>query len=73
MYFNGSSLVKWDLKSEPISATRKSLRFRLTTAYAAGVVLYSRGTQGDFIALQLRQNRFILNIDLGNFIMIIYL
>jgi len=31
--------------------------------------MYSRGTQGDYIALQLRDNRMLLNIDLGSGIM----
>ncbi|CAH1403187.1 unnamed protein product [Nezara viridula] len=66
MHFNGSSLVKWDLKSGPVSATRESIRFRLKTSNADGILLYSRGSQGDFIALQLRQNRLIFNIDLGS-------
>ena len=32
-------------------------------------MLYSRGTQGDYLALQLKDNRMILNIDLGSKIM----
>lgn len=32
-------------------------------------MLYSRGTQGDYLALQLKDNRMILNIDLGSRIM----
>lgn len=36
---------------------------------ANGVMLYSRGTQGDYLALQLKDNRMVLNIDLGSRIM----
>lgn len=32
-------------------------------------MLYSRGTQGDYLALQLKDNRMVLNIDLGSRIM----
>ncbi|XP_014245346.1 neurexin-4 isoform X1 [Cimex lectularius] len=66
MYFNGSSLLKIDFKSEPISSTRESIRFRFKTNMADGVLMYSKGTQGDFFALQLRQNRMMFNIDLGS-------
>jgi contactin associated protein-like 2 len=31
--------------------------------------MYSRGSQGDFLALQIRDNRMLLNIDLGSGIM----
>lgn len=64
---NGTSLVKWDLTREPISASRESFRLRFKTSVASGVLMYSRGSQGDFIALQLRDNRLLLNMDLGMF------
>lgn len=69
LYFNGTSLVQWDLHRDVITATRESIRFRFKTVSANGVLMYSRGTQGDFIALQLRDNRMLLNIDLGKFIL----
>lgn len=65
MYFNGSALVRVDLLRDPISASRESIRFRLKTSHANGVILYSRGTQGDYVALQIRDNRMLLNLDLG--------
>ncbi|RZF46692.1 hypothetical protein LSTR_LSTR002555 [Laodelphax striatellus] len=69
LYFNGTALVKWDLRHEPISALRESIRFRFKTNVMDGVLMYSRGTQGDFFALQLRDNRMLLNLDLGSGIM----
>lgn len=65
LYFNGSSLVKMDLLRAPVSASREVIRFRLKTSAASGALLYSRGTQGDYVALQLRDNRLVYNIDLG--------
>ncbi|XP_049821647.1 neurexin-4 isoform X1 [Aethina tumida] len=66
MYFNGTSLLRLDLLRDPVSASRESIRFRFKTTAPNGVMLYSRGTQGDYIALQLRENRMLLNIDLGS-------
>lgn len=66
LYFNGTALVKLDLMRDPISAARETIRFRFKTTSANGVVLYSRGTQGDYLALQLRDNRMLLNINLGS-------
>lgn len=51
------------------AALYESIRFRFKTAYANGIVLYSRGTQGDYVALQLKDNRMVLNIDLGSGLM----
>lgn len=64
--FHGTSLVQIDLLREPIETDRHSIRFRFKTNNADGVLLYSRGSQGDFIAVQLRDNRMLLNIDLGS-------
>ncbi|XP_063360126.1 neurexin-4 [Cydia amplana] len=66
MSFNGSSLINMDLLRDPISASRETIRFRFKTSTASGALLYSRGTQGDYIALQLRDNRLVYNIDLGS-------
>lgn len=63
--FNGSSFLKWDLKEFPIVSTSDSINFRMKTNVANGIVLYSRGTQGDYLALQLRENRLVLNVNLG--------
>ncbi|XP_044727167.1 neurexin-4 isoform X2 [Chrysoperla carnea] len=69
LYFNGSSLVRLDLLRDTISSSREAIRFRFKTSHANGVLMYSRGTQGDYFALQLRNNRMLLNINLGSGIM----
>ncbi|KAL9908439.1 neurexin-4 isoform 1-T1 [Glossina fuscipes fuscipes] len=69
LFFNGAGLVRYNLIQEPIASTRESIRFRFKTAYANGIMLYSRGTQGDYFALQLMDNKMVLNLDLGSGIM----
>lgn len=54
-----------DLMREPVSALKESIRFRFKTNQANGVVMYSRGTQNDYFAMQMRENRMLLNINLG--------
>lgn len=44
---------------------RDVIQFRLRTTEADGVLIYGQGTQGDFLALQLNQNKMVLNINLG--------
>nr|CAG4640603.1 EOG090X00DN [Eulimnadia texana] len=65
LYFNGTSMLRRDLREDPITSRRDSFRFRFKTNRADGVLLYSRGSQGDLFALQLVNNRMVLNIDLG--------
>lgn len=61
--------MRYDLLREPISSFQDSIKFRFKTSVQTGVILYSRGTQGDYIALQLKDNRLLLNIDLGSGLM----
>lgn len=66
LYFNGTSLVRYDLLRDPIAAWREAIKFRFKTSYPNGILMYSKGTQGDYIALQIRENRMVLSIDLGS-------
>lgn len=59
--------MRWNLRDSPVSAHRESVRFRFKTNVADGVLLYGIGSQGDYLALQLKDNRLILNINLGVF------
>lgn len=69
LYFNGTSSVRYDLLRDPVDASRETIRLRLKTSHANGIILYSRGTQGDYLALQIKENQMILNINLGANIM----
>lgn len=69
LHFTGKSLTRLDLLRSPLAASHESIRFRFKTSYENGVILYSRGTQGDLIALELKNNKMVLNIDLGSGLM----
>lgn len=62
-------MTRLDLLRSPLAASHESIRFRFKTSYENGVILYSRGTQGDLIALELKNNKMVLNIDLGSGLM----
>lgn len=68
LYFEGTqtSYIERDLHRYPISSRRDLIRFRFKTNQENGVLLYSRGSQEDYIALQLVENRLLLNINLGS-------
>lgn len=63
--FDGDSFIVKDIKRYPVVSQRDKFQFRFRTNHMEGVILYSRGTQGDFLALQLIDNQLLLNIDLG--------
>ena len=65
IYFDGKSMLRRELKKHPISSRRDVIRFRFKTNDENGVLLYAKGTQEDYFALQLVENRLLLNINLG--------
>lgn len=59
-------MVVMDLKKRPIDGSYDDVfRFRMRTNEANGNIIYTKGTQGDFMALQLIKNKLIFTIDLG--------
>ena len=66
LYFNGKAMIQKDIARYPVASIRDTIRLRFKTNSENGVLLYSRGSQGDYIALQLVENRLLLNINLGH-------
>ncbi|KAL7638819.1 UNVERIFIED_CONTAM: hypothetical protein RMT77_010353 [Armadillidium vulgare] len=67
--FNKNSLMTLDYRRVPIASYEDNIRFRFKTVNPNAILLYSRGSQGDYFAVQLIENRMILNIDLGSRLM----
>ena len=65
LHFNGKSLIRRGLSKFPVNSLRDTFRFRFKTNKENGIMLYSRGSQGDYISLQLAENRLLLNMKLG--------
>jgi len=66
LHFNGTALIRRDLSRHPVASLRDIFRFRFKTNKENGIILYSKGSQGDYFALQLVENRLLLNINLGS-------
>ncbi|KAK7074570.1 putative band 4.1 ues' binding motif, partial [Halocaridina rubra] len=67
--FRGNSMIVMDYERFPIASMRDHFRFRFRTTHPDAMMIYGRGSQGDYLALQLVQNRMVLNINLGSDIM----
>ncbi|XP_042887736.1 neurexin-4-like, partial [Penaeus japonicus] len=63
--FRGNSMVIMDLQRVPVASLRDDIRFRFRTTHPDAMIMYSRGTQGDYLSLQLVQNKMVLNVNLG--------
>ena len=65
IHFNGGALLRRDLSIHAITSLREIFHFRFKTNKENGILLYSRGTQGDYLAIQLVESRLLLSINLG--------
>ena len=56
--FSGSSYISYDLRHEnTISAESNQISLEFKTFHPSGLLIYSSGTQGDFITLELIQGK----------------
>jgi len=59
IYFNGKSLLHKSLSENPVVSQSETIKFSFKTVKETGIILYSQGSQGDYLALQLVENRFV--------------
>lgn len=59
-------MIRRDLSKYPVTSLRETIRLRFKTNKEDGVLVYARGSQGDYLALQLAENRLVLNVNLGS-------
>ena len=55
--FRGSEIITLDLTMRTIAAKDNRITFRFKTIHPFGVILYSRGTQGDYISIDLVEGK----------------
>ena len=55
--FAGTELITVDLSENKIATEESRFSFRLKTINSFGLILYSRGTQGDYILIEMVQGR----------------
>lgn len=65
LHFDGASYLRRNLTSSPITSTKEYFQLRFKTNKENGILMYSRGSQGDYFALQLVENRMLLTLNLG--------
>ncbi|XP_077562940.1 neurexin-4-like isoform X2 [Haemaphysalis longicornis] len=65
LQLDGQSFVLMDLNRRPVTSTEETLQLRFRTNHEDGLLLYSRGSQHDLLALQLVHGQLLFSIGLG--------
>lgn len=63
--FDGNGYIRIDLSNNPITASEDRMHFRFRTVRPNGLLVYSRGSQGDILIVQLLKSRLYFTIGLG--------
>lgn len=52
--FSGQEYITYDLRSRPLGARQNQIQLSFKTMHPTGILIYSRGSQDDYVQLELR-------------------
>lgn len=67
-YFDGNAHISYDISNLPVAihSTEDQLRIHFKTNKPNGILFYTDGNQGDYLALELKRGYLYLHVDLGS-------
>uniref|UniRef100_A0AAR2JAD3 Contactin associated protein 2 n=1 Tax=Pygocentrus nattereri TaxID=42514 RepID=A0AAR2JAD3_PYGNA len=63
--FDGQGVISYRFKMKKMKILKDVIALKFKTAESEGVILHGEGQQGDYITLELRRGRLLLQINLG--------
>ncbi|XP_048373549.1 contactin-associated protein 1 [Sphaerodactylus townsendi] len=66
LYFDGDDAIAYKFRPKTVRTTQDIIAFNFKTMEREGILMYGEGVQGDYISVELRQARLVLNMSLGN-------
>nr|XP_056720705.1 contactin-associated protein 1 [Euleptes europaea] len=66
LYFDGDDAIAYQFRPKTVRTTQDIIGFNFKTMERDGILMYGEGIQGDYISVELRQARLVLNMSLGN-------
>ncbi|KAG7317659.1 hypothetical protein KOW79_018694 [Hemibagrus wyckioides] len=64
--FDGQGVISYRFKMKKMKILKDVIALKFKTAESDGVILHGEGQQGDYITLELRKGRLVLQINLGS-------
>ncbi|KAK3540846.1 hypothetical protein QTP86_002353 [Hemibagrus guttatus] len=64
--FDGQAVISYRFKMKKMKILKDVIALKFKTAESDGVILHGEGQQGDYITLELRGGRLVLQINLGS-------
>ncbi|XP_067234833.1 contactin-associated protein-like 2a [Chanodichthys erythropterus] len=64
--FDGQGVISYRFKMKKMKILKDVIALKFKTSESEGVILHGEGQQGDYITLELRRGRLLLQINLGS-------
>lgn len=64
--FDGQGVISYRFKMKKMKILKDVIALKFKTSESEGVILHGEGQQGDYITLELRRGRLLIQINLGN-------
>lgn len=64
--FDGQGVISYRFKMKKMKILKDVITLKFKTSESEGVILHGEGQQGDYITLELKKARLVLQINLGN-------
>ncbi|MED6252423.1 Contactin-associated protein-like 2, partial [Goodea atripinnis] len=64
--FDGQGVISYRFKVKKMKIIKDVIALRFKTSESEGVILHGEGQQGDYITLELRKAKLLLQINLGS-------
>uniref|UniRef100_A0A8C1GRT2 Contactin associated protein 2 n=1 Tax=Cyprinus carpio TaxID=7962 RepID=A0A8C1GRT2_CYPCA len=64
--FDGQGVISYRFKMKKMKILKDVIALKFKTSESEGVILHGEGQQGDYITLELRKGRLLLQINLGS-------
>jgi len=63
--FDGQGVISYRFKMKKMKILKDVIALKFKASESEGVILHGEGQQGDYITLELRRGRLLLQINLG--------
>lgn len=64
--FDGQGIISYRFRQKKMKSLKDNILLRFKTSKGDGLLLHGEGQQGDYLTLELRRAKLLLQINLGN-------
>lgn len=64
--FDGNTVLSYQFKDRKMATEKDVISLKFKSSASEGVLFHGEGQQGDYITLELKKSKLVLQLNLGN-------